>query len=107
MAAAARERAQRRRKGATGLGEGKGEWEVAGRAAVRRRRPWPRRRGSERAQWVGRKRARRAPSRLSSPSPTAGGLAGRPEGAQLGSFSAGVRGGLGRPGPESSGSARC
>ena len=41
------------------------------------------------------------------PLPHAGGLAWRPEVAQLGSFSAGVRGGLGRPGPESSGSARC
>lgn len=50
MAAAARERALRRRKGATGLGEGKGEWEAAGRAAVRRREPWPPRLGSERAQ---------------------------------------------------------
>lgn len=61
---------------------GRGKSEVGGESGSAQASAVARRLGSERR--VGRKRARRAPSRLSSPSPTAG-IAGRPEGAQLGS----------------------
>lgn len=71
MAAAARERAQRRRKAATGLREGKGEWEAAGRAAVRRReggrrapRGWTR---SARSGWRGIGRGARPPALAAHP----------------------------------------
>lgn len=99
MAAAARERAQRRRMGATGLGEGKGEREAAGRAVRRREGGFRNSRGgarSARSGWGG--SGRGAPtSCLSRPYPGAGGLAGQPGEPCLGSFSAGGGCGLGRP----------
>lgn len=62
MAAAAREHALRKRKGSVACGEGKGVPEPTGRAAERMRpqAPSPPRQDWERAQWVGRKRVRRA-----------------------------------------------
>lgn len=96
MAAAAREPTQRRRKGATDLGgEGKVEPEAAGESSSAQasgRAPQLPRRGSVRAQWVGRKQAPRADLPPQRPLLHCR----RPPG--LGSFSTGVRCSLGRPG---------
>lgn len=80
MAAAAREYALRRRKAATGWRGVKGAKGRGENSSTQASGAYPQlpRLGSERAQWVGRKWARRADLLLCSPSPTAHGFAQRP-----------------------------